>query len=52
MKASKDALRTARQLLRLSFSDGKIDAERVRGFIKRIVDEKPRGYVGVLSAFH
>lgn len=51
MKASKDALRVARGLMRLSIVDGRIDKDRVANIIKRIKEEKPRGYLGILTTY-
>lgn len=51
MKASKDALRVARGLMRLSIVDGRIDKDRVAKIIKRIKEEKPRGHLGILTTY-
>ena len=51
MKGSKDAIRTARGLLKLVTVDGRIDASRVKAVVARIGDAKPRGYLGILGAF-
>jgi F-type H+-transporting ATPase subunit delta len=51
MKAGKDARRSARQLLKSSFSGEKIDPERARAFVSRIGEEKPRGYLAILSVY-
>lgn len=51
MKASKEAVRAARKLMRLSFVDGKIDFERVSSMTKRIAKEKPRDYLGILNTY-
>lgn len=52
MKASKDALRQARQLFAASFDNGRLDLGRVKKIIKTIGEKKPRGYMGILSSFH
>ena len=51
MKASKEANRAARKLLRLSFVDGKIDMDRVAKSAKVIKDEKPRDYIQILDTY-
>ena len=51
MKASKDAIRIARQLLKLTMVNGAVDADKVRATIVKIKDTKPRGYLGILSAY-
>ena len=51
MKGSKEAIRIARQLLRLSFQDGKVDADRVKRFTKKIAEDKPRGYLTILNSY-
>ncbi len=52
MKGSKDAIRTARQLLKASFAEGRIDAGKVGAIVKHLASEKPRGYLRILEAFH
>ncbi len=51
MKTSKDALRSARQMLRLSLVDGAVDADRVRKIIRKVADGKPRGYLQILGGY-
>jgi F-type H+-transporting ATPase subunit delta len=51
LKGSKEAVRIARQLLRLSFQDGKVDADRVKRFTKKIAEDKPRGYLTILNSY-
>ena len=52
MKVSKDALRHARALFATCAKDGKLDTDRVKTIVKRVGEEKPRGYLGILTAFH
>lgn len=52
MKGSKDAIRTARQLLKATFVDGKLDGARARLIVRRVAAGKPRGYLGILEAYH
>ncbi len=51
MKSSKDALRTARQLLQATLVDGSIDGERAKAFVRALGEKKPRGYLQVLGAY-
>ena len=51
MKASKEAVRAARKLMRLSVKDGQLDLGTAQSMVKRIADAKPRGYLGILSTF-
>ena len=48
MKASKVAQSTARRIFRLCQKDGKINTRKLKPIIKRIGDEKPRDYRGIL----
>jgi F-type H+-transporting ATPase subunit delta len=51
MKASKEAIRAARKLMRLSVKDGQLDLGVALSMAKRIAGAKPRGYLGILSTF-
>jgi len=51
MKASKEAIRAARKLMRLSLKDGHLDLGLAQSMAKRIAGAKPRGYLGILSTF-
>jgi F-type H+-transporting ATPase subunit delta len=51
MKASKEAIRAARKLMRLSVRDGELDLEAAQKMTKRIAEAKPRGYLGILTTF-
>jgi len=52
MKVSKDALRTARQLLGATVTGGKIDEEVAKKIVKKVSESKPRNYVSILVAYH
>ena len=52
MKASKEALRAARKLMRLSLKDGQLDLVTAQSMAKRIAEAKPRGYLFILRTFH
>lgn len=49
MKISKLALREARQLFRTCQVGGLLDEGRVRQAVSRLLDQKPRGYMAILS---
>ena len=51
MKASKDALRTARGLFRASLDGDKLDQSRVKVIVDKLSAEKPRGYLAILHAY-
>jgi F-type H+-transporting ATPase subunit delta len=52
MKIFKQARRDARQLLRACMAEGRMDDARVRQAVQLVVQDKPRGYLGVLYQFH
>jgi F-type H+-transporting ATPase subunit delta len=52
MKISKEARRTARQLIRHTLRDGKVNEDTARTIVAKLVAEKPRHYFGILSAYH
>jgi F-type H+-transporting ATPase subunit delta len=52
MKISKQALRDARQLFRSCQVNGLLDENRVRQTTKLLGEQKPRGYVEILSRLH
>ena len=51
MKISKDAARAARQLLRLSHKDGRLDGDLIKEITSRISAAKPRGYLAILQEY-
>ncbi|HRX54476.1 MAG TPA: H(+)-transporting ATPase, partial [Verrucomicrobiales bacterium] len=51
MKSGKAALKTARQLFRLCFKEGSLDGVTVLKVVRRYGEDKPRGYLGILSSF-
>lgn len=51
MKASKEAIRAARKLMRLSLKDGQLDLGLAQSMSRRIAEAKPRGYLGILTTF-
>jgi F-type H+-transporting ATPase subunit delta len=50
MKVSKVAQSTARRIFRLCSQDGQMNEEHLRMAIKKLADEKPRDYRGMLQA--
>jgi F-type H+-transporting ATPase subunit delta len=51
MKVTKDARNLSRRLLRLSFTNGRLDESKVRSLVQSVLTEKPRHYLGALEAF-
>ena len=51
MKLPKETRRLSKDLFRASFSDGRLDESKVRGFIQQIVAGKPRHYVQILKSY-
>jgi F-type H+-transporting ATPase subunit delta len=51
MPPNKQTRRDARQLFRLCFTDGVLDTGRAQRVLERILREKPRGWLPVLSQF-
>ena len=51
MRTSKQARREAKQLFRFCCVDGLLDEERAREVVRRVMVQKARGYLGVLSHF-
>lgn len=52
MKVSKEARKLSRQLLQRSFTDGRLDAAKVKAVVEQVVATKPRDYFGALKNFH
>lgn len=51
MKSGKEAARIAKKLFEGSLEDGKIDVEKVRTVVRKLIDEKPRGYLKLVNAY-
>ena len=51
MKVTKDAARSARQLLRLSHKDGTLDDDRIKEITTKVSEAKHRGYLAILQEF-
>jgi F-type H+-transporting ATPase subunit delta len=50
MKISKATATNARRLFRLCMTDGRLDEDRLRLVFRRVAEEKPRDFVGILFA--
>ena len=51
MKLDKDSRKLSKQLFQASFTDGKIDGEKVAVIARQVVQSKPRNTLGVLKGF-
>ncbi|HEX3720129.1 MAG TPA: F0F1 ATP synthase subunit delta [Verrucomicrobiae bacterium] len=51
MKISKQARRDGRELFRSCMANGGLDESRVRRAVRSVAQQKPRGYVAILSHF-
>ena len=51
MHNSREARRLSRQLVKLSFTDGKLDQEKITKMVGSLVEEKPRHYVEALKDY-
>jgi len=51
MKSSKDAIRAARNLLRDSLVEGRVDADLVRQKLRLLREAKPRGFQAIAAAY-
>jgi len=51
MKTNKQAVHEARQLFRLCLLDGRVDEDRVRLVVQRVLQSRRRGYLVLLRRF-
>ena len=51
MKIPKEAQRTARQLLRATLRNGKVDGNYAQAAVTKILADKPRHYLALLTAY-
>jgi len=51
MKISREAKRTARELLKLSSVNGRLDQARIAGISARLVETKPRSFLSILKEY-
>ena len=52
LKITKQARREAKQLFKTCQVDGLLDADRVRTAVRVLIEQKPRGYFGILQHLH
>ena len=52
MKSGKQVAREAKHLFRLCTREGRVDEDRVRWVVRRVLESKRRGYLGLLGALH
>lgn len=51
MKSGKEATRIAKKLFAASVVDGRVDSDVVRKVVKKLSEEKPRGFLSVIDAY-
>jgi F-type H+-transporting ATPase subunit delta len=51
MRGTREARRLSRRLLRQSFSDGKLDKQKIMQMVQTVINEKPRHYLEVLKDY-
>jgi F-type H+-transporting ATPase subunit delta len=51
MRGAREARRLSRRLLRQSFSDGKLDKQKIMQMVQTVINEKPRRYLEVLKDY-
>jgi len=51
MKLSREAKRTSRELLKLSFVNGRLDQARIQDVANRVIESKPRSYLSILKEY-
>jgi F-type H+-transporting ATPase subunit delta len=52
MKLSKESRKLAKQLYQSSFTDGRLDNDRIRSLAASVIESKPRHYIEVLKSYH
>jgi F-type H+-transporting ATPase subunit delta len=51
MRTSREARRSSRQMLKLSFTDGRLDQQKVSRMVQTVLSEKPRHYADILTNY-
>ena len=51
MKMTKQSRRDAKQLFRSTLVNGSMDEGRVRSVVQKVLEQNPRGYMGILGHF-
>ena len=52
MKGTKQSRRFAKQLFKSCQVNGRLDADRTQKTVQLLIEQKPRGYFGILQHFH
>ena len=52
MKGTKQSRRFAKQLFKNCRVNGRLDADRTQKSVQLLIEQKPRGYFGILQHFH
>ncbi len=52
MKVSKEARKLSKQLLQKSFTNGHLDAAKVKSAVEEVIASRPRDYLPALKNFH
>ena len=52
MKGTKQSRRFAKQLFKNCQVNGRLDADRTQKSVQLLIEQKPRGYFGILHHFH
>jgi F-type H+-transporting ATPase subunit delta len=51
MRTSREARRSSRQMLKLSFTNGRLDQQKVSRMVQTVLSEKPRHYADILTNY-
>ena len=51
MKINKETRQLSKELLRASFTDGRLDNGRIASLVKSLIEKKPRNYIKVLESY-
>ena len=51
MRGTREARRLSRQMLRQSFTDGKLNQQKITQMVQAVIHEKPRHYMDVLKDY-
>ena len=51
MKINKETRQLSKELLRASFTDGRLDSGRIASLVKSLIEKKPRNYIKVLESY-
>jgi F-type H+-transporting ATPase subunit delta len=51
MKINKEIRQMSRSMLRASFSDGRLDQEKIRSLVDSVINGRPRNYLDILENY-